>query len=107
MQIWDLFDLYNQPNIEHSNKVVTYHKKLLSSFKIQSQTIGLVLVCHTDLKKIFFKFIYFILFYYYYYFFFFYSPTKLNNKRIMLFTNNDDPHAGNTDMQVLFSLTDS
>jgi hypothetical protein len=52
MQIWDLFDLYNQPNIEHSNKVVTtYHrlsqhtiKKLLFLFNIPSQTIGLVLV---------------------------------------------------------------
>ncbi|XP_070199251.1 X-ray repair cross-complementing protein 5-like isoform X2 [Littorina saxatilis] len=28
------------------------------------------------------------------------SPQNLNNKRVMLFTNNDDPHAGNTNRQI-------
>ena len=30
------------------------------------------------------------------------SKDNLNSKRVMLFTNNDDPHAGNANLQVLF-----
>lgn len=35
------------------------------------------------------------------------SPQKVGSKRILLFTNNDDPHAGSQQLQVYFILLNS